>query len=254
MLVNRKEKSSKKKKTKKDPELEQENIQSLRSWVRKIEQSTTSIGSRLSAVEKRISSKKHDSTNSSIPGNILEGPIERIFQNIQDEKKKQHSQELGALLDAEFTVMQDEIVQQHQDLDEMKQQLNDINTTLNEINTKLQHLDNATGYLSSDLTTRVAKIERREPPVVRFGTLEVPIEITGIVGGILAFIVALLVVIDYKEIIISPLFLILIGILLIGSALIKSFNFRSSTLTEPPQQIHQAQPVNEENEFTTMER
>ena len=47
----------KKKMLKKEDVVSEDNIQSLRSWVRKIEQSTMSVSSRLSAVEKRLSGR-----------------------------------------------------------------------------------------------------------------------------------------------------------------------------------------------------
>ena len=55
MLANNKKNKDNKKKKKSDLVVYEDNIQSMRSWVRKIEQSANSISSRLSAVEKRIS-------------------------------------------------------------------------------------------------------------------------------------------------------------------------------------------------------
>ena len=72
MLVNKEKKKDKAKtKQKKTSEIYEENIQSMRSWVRKIEQTTNSVSSRLSAVEKRLSIKKVDF--SSIEKNDLSG-------------------------------------------------------------------------------------------------------------------------------------------------------------------------------------
>jgi len=231
MLVNRnKDKQSKKKLLKKEPEISEETIQSLQSWVRKIEQSTTSISARLSAVEKRISGKKLDATNSSIPGNLLEGPIERIFHTIKDEKKKQHVENLAGLLDTEFSVMQEELITQQETMETLAKELDNINASLQSMQSTLKHLTATTSQLSTDLAGRVEKMERREPPVVHIGSMEIPIEITGVIGGLIAFIFAGLVFFDQKDIIVSPIFLILIGILLIGSALFKSLNIRSSSL------------------------
>ena len=53
MLVRKPKTKTTKKKTKKDTS-SQDNIQSMRSWIRKIEQTTSSVSSRLSAVEKRL--------------------------------------------------------------------------------------------------------------------------------------------------------------------------------------------------------
>ena len=76
--------------------------------------------------------------------------------------------------------------------------------------------------MSRDVNVRLEKIERREPPVMRIGSMEIPIEFTGVIGGILVFIIAILVIVGQKEIIISPIFLAVVGILLISSALFKA--------------------------------
>ena len=84
MLVNKHKPKTSKKKTKKNTS-SQDNVQSMRSWIRKIEQSTNSVSSRLSAVEKRISQRSMSSSNDSIQSNLLEGPIERIFADLKEE-------------------------------------------------------------------------------------------------------------------------------------------------------------------------
>ena len=77
------------------------------------------------------------------------------------------------------------------------------------------------------------RLERREPLVMRLGTMEVPIEFTGIIGGLLAFTVAILVVLNQKTVLLSPVFLFVVGLLLIGSAMVKMIRTRSKTALRP---------------------
>jgi uncharacterized RDD family membrane protein YckC len=80
---------------------------------------------------------------------------------------------------------------------------------------------------------RMKRTERQEPFVMRVGALEVPVEFTGLIGGLLAFIIAILVLIDQKSILLSPVFLFLVGLLLIGFALLKMVRTRSRTPLHP---------------------
>ena len=226
MLVRKPKNKTTKKKTKKDSST-QDNIQSMRSWVRKIEQSTNSVSSRLAAVEKRISKRNMDSPGGSIPNTILEGPIERIFSDLKDEKNNKDLDEVSKILDSEFSIMQEELVSQENEISSIESQLTTISASLAEIKEEIKKMHTAETQISQDVNVRLEKIERREPPVMRIGSMEIPIEFTGVIGGILVFIIAILVIVGQKEIIISPIFLAVVGILLIGSALFKTINLRS---------------------------
>ncbi len=226
MLVRKPKTKTIKKKTKKDTS-NQDNIQSMRSWVRKIEQSTNSVSSRLAAVEKRISKRNMDSPVGSIPATISEGPIERIFADLKDEKNNKDLDEVSKMLDSEFSIMQEEIVSQENEISSLESQLTTISASLAEIKEEIKNMQAAETQISHDINIRLEKIARREPPVMRIGSMEIPIEFTGVIGGILVFIIAILVTVGQKEIIISPIFLAIVGILLIGSALFKTINLRS---------------------------
>ena len=223
MLVNKNKSKTSKKKTKKDTS-SQDNVQSMRSWIRKIEQSTNSVSSRLSAVEKRISRKSVDSSNDSIQSNLLEGPIERIFADLKEGKSSKDIEEVSRILDSEFTIMQEELISQENEITSLEGQLSTISSSLAEIKEEMEKLQTSETQMSHYVNVRLEKIERREPPVMRIGSMEIPIEFTGVIGGILVFIIAILVIVGQKEIIISPTFLAIVGILLIGSALFKTVN------------------------------
>ena len=65
-------------------------------------------------------------------------------------------------------------------------------------------------------------MEKRKA-TVKVGKIEIPIEITGIVGGLLAFIIAALLFEGYKDLVISPTFVMIIGIVLLLSAALKTY-------------------------------
>ena len=223
MLVNKHKPKTSKKKTMSS----QGNIQSMRSWIRKIEQSTNSVSSRLSAVEKRISRRSMGSSNDLIQSNLLDGPIEQIFADLKEGKSSKDIEEVSRLLDSEFAIMQEELISQENEITSLEGQLSTISSSLAEIKEEMEKLQTSEMQMSRGVNVRLDKIERREPPVMKIGTMEIPIEFTGVIGGILVFVIAILVIVGQKEIIISPAFLAIVGILLISSALFKTINFGS---------------------------
>jgi hypothetical protein len=237
MLVERfREKTGKKK----QPETfmdSEDNLESFQSWIRKLEQSTLSLSSRLAAIERRISGRPSD-TSSILSQDTMQGPIQRIFADLKDAKKKKTVEETAHILDTEFSFMQEELVKQRDDLESMKEQLGSITTSLQEIKDQLVELHTTNMQLVGDTTTRLDRIERREPPTLKLAGKEIPIEITGLIGGIIMFFIALIVIIGQKDIIISPIFLSIIGIILIASTIIKTLKLSATPLkslkkTEP---------------------
>lgn len=202
----------------------EDTVQSFRSWVRKLEQTANSLSSRLSAVEKRLSLKKFNDSSGLISGNILEGSVRNIFNNIKEKKEGKTLEELSKLLDKEFSIMQEELMSQQIEIATLKEKIDGISSSLEVITAAANKEDVYNSKLLDELQLKLEKIERKKPPVMKLGDMEIPIEITGIMGGIIAFIMAVIVAVDQSEIIISPLFLLLIGFILIGSALFKTFN------------------------------
>ncbi|MDH7516821.1 MAG: hypothetical protein QHH19_00480 [Candidatus Thermoplasmatota archaeon] len=224
LLVN---KNKTKNRIEKDSYSSEENIQSFRNWIRKIEQTTNSISSRLSAVEKRISRKTDDSDKKILYG-TLEEPISRVFTVLKDEENKKTIEEAAQVLDSEFSIMQEEIKSLQDDVDGLREKTDELKSLLNKINENIKVKQIYTSKVLYDISLRLEKIERREPPFMKLGDMEIPIEITGFIGGILVFIIAVMVALGHKEIVISPLFLFLIGIVLIASTLLKTFNIKAS--------------------------
>jgi len=221
MLVRkRKEKSSKKRGMNEGSDSE-ENLQSVRSWIRKIEQTTTSVSSRLSAVEKRLSGRMSVSDGLKTIG--IEGPVETLFLHV----KKKDTAEVARVLDSELTLLHNELAKQQQETCSLKEQLGEIEKTNTTMTTELQGMHSSMADLSTTVELQRNQTERHEPFVMHLGSLEVPVEFTGIIGGLLAFLITILVLIDQKEILLSPLFLVPVGLLLIGFALVKMIRNRS---------------------------
>jgi len=212
-------KTRNKEKTNKNSE---ESIQSFRSWIRKLEQSTNSLGSRLSAVEKRISNKKIENTKE-IQEN--DKKITKIFKKIKkDQDITENLEEIGTVLDEELIDIREEIIQQQIEIKEINKKLKDIDLSIKHITEEIEKSKNINNSLSENMEYRLEKIEKKEPLSFKFGKMEIPIEITGLIGGTIAIIIAVLVSIGYKEILISPIFLTLIGVILISSTLLKTLN------------------------------
>jgi len=221
MLVRKRKEKTRKKKGINEGSDSEENLQSVRSWIRKIEQTTTSVSSRLSAVEKRLSGRMSVSDGLKTIG--IEGPVETLFLHV----KKKDTAEVARVLDSELTLLHNELAKQQQETCNLKEQLGEIEKKNTTMTTELQVMHSTIADLSTTVELQRNQKERHEPFVMHLGSLEVPVEFTGIIGGLLAFLIAILVLIDQKEILLSPLFLVPVGLLLIGFALVKMIRNRS---------------------------
>jgi hypothetical protein len=96
---------------------------------------------------------------------------------------------------------------------------------------------------------KILQLAQRKPLVMRLGAMEIPLEVTGIIGGLLAFTIAMLVWLNQKEVLLSPVFLSGIGILLIGSAVLKTVRLRSHKQRQYPIPVESplAAPLHEEH-------
>ena len=214
MLVRKRKEKLSKKKRNIDRVDSEENLQSVRSWIRKIEQTTASVSSRLSAVERRLSGRMSETSAGKTIG--IEGPIETLFVNM----KKKETPEVVRVLDNELCYLHNELVRHQQETEALKGQMSDYEKTQAAIASDMQQLQTTTSELKT-IVEEQHKPVRSEPFIMHLGSLEVPVEFTGIIGGLLVFLIAGLVLIGQKEILLSPWFLIPVGLLLIGFALIK---------------------------------
>jgi hypothetical protein len=137
------------------------------------------------------------------------------------------------VLDHELTFLHNELIDQKKEFDRLKEQL----TAFEEMNmtttTELKTIRTAISQMNETIAKKMEQKGRAESFVMHLGTMEIPIELTGVIGGCLAFTIAIIVLIGQKEILLSPVFLCGVGVLLIGVALSKMIRARSRRTLHP---------------------
>ncbi len=226
MFTRKKQQKKNHRKTKTGDPSSEESVQSLRSWVRKIEQSTNSVSSRLAAVETRLTAGYASSEEALL--SMMEGPVERFLSDVQKGKKKT-VEEHARVLDHELHCLHVELGKQHQEYDTLREEVEGLRQSLPALQHDVHQIHSTVTPMLKQLEIKTLMLAERKPLVMKLGTMEIPIEITGIIGGILAFTIAALVAFDQKAVLLSPMFLTAVGMLLIGSALGKTLRMRLRT-------------------------
>jgi len=197
-----------------------EDIQSVKSWIRKIEQTASSISARLCAIEKRLALQPLD------PETIYLNGLSEEQGNGKEKKKlrrsKKNVERAVQYFDTEIQALYDEIAQQKNDVVTVQTTIDDLNKTIQSLYENDQRQYHISSDVVEDFDHRLENLERKEPLTMHLGTWEIPIEFSGLITGILAFLIALLVIFDEKEIILSPFFLCAIGSVFISAALVKT--------------------------------
>ncbi len=226
MLANKKK--SKKKKTIKNS-ISNDNIQSMRSWIRNIEQATNSIGSRLSAVERRISLKDNyqtDNTRSTF--NISEKPFQNILSELKENEYLENIVEyIINAFENKFALIDGKIQSQHAENEIINEKIKELNKSLDDNYKEIKKTKNLEIKILTDFKRRIEKIEKRAPPTMKIGKTEIPIEISGLIAGSISLLAAFLVSFNQQEILISPTFLGLLGLLFISTTVFKSIKLKN---------------------------
>jgi archaellum component FlaC len=224
MFIRKKQEKNHHKKVNTMAPSSEESVQSLRSWVRKIEQSTNSVSSRLTAVETRLSGGYASSDEALM--SVMEGPIERFFSGIQKGKKKTLD-ERARILDHELHCLHSELGKQQQEYQSLKEQVDELHQWMPSVQRDLHEVHTTVTPMLQQLEIKTQMLAQRKPMMMKLGAMEIPVEITGVIGGLLAFTIAILVALNQKAVLLSPVFLAAVGVLLIGSALVKALRMRS---------------------------
>jgi len=204
-------KKEKERESKDDKELKE-----LNSYIQRLQQNVRSLEKRLDAVEKRLSNEPFENPSlmmvekgekrTDMPQNI-EKLIRKLQDEIEDLKNKVKEGGAGG---KEIKEVKD--VKETKGTKEPKEPIISIRKS------EAKKYDNAI----LNIERRLEKLERRKA-TVRVGKIEVPIEITGIVGGLIAFLIAILLLEGYKGLVISPGFVGFIGIVLIAATAVKTY-------------------------------
>jgi hypothetical protein len=227
MFVKNKKEKKVNKRTMQKEECSEESVHYLRSWIRKIEQTTSSVSARVSAVEKRLSGGTYGKEGDVPIG--MEGPIETLFLHA----KKKNAGDFVRVLDGELRFLHSEVATQQNDTSELKGKLQALEKTNETLGAELKVTQTQLSEMKLTWERQKNESEQQTPLVMHVGSFAVPIELTGIIGGSLAFVIAFLVSIEQKEMLLSPVFLISVGVLLLGCAVVKMVRSRSRPLVSP---------------------
>ena len=120
-------------------------------------------------------------------------------------------------------MIHDELDSQQSDIESTDDKINDLTQLINQLNDDIKKIRDIETRFLTDFRVRLEKIESRAPPVMKVGRVEVPIELAGVIAGVTALLAAFFVTINKSSILVSPLFLAIVGCVFISSALLKSF-------------------------------
>lgn len=201
---------------------QEQTLHEMMIWLRKTEQSTESIGARLAAVEQRLSLKtrlSHPQWYTQDEKNAKQLQKNTTFSS---EVTNNHQIDKNDLFE-ELATMQSLLVEQQHKISSLVNK--SLTKTTNE-HTIQQHINQLNENLNT-IQISVDAIQKRQAKQsfsMKVKGREIPIEISGIIGGVLAFIVAVLIGVGGKDIVVSPVFLSVIGVILIASSLFRSVN------------------------------
>jgi hypothetical protein len=154
----------------------------------------------------------------------MEGPVEKMFLEVKNSKKR-NVNEQAKVIDNELHFLYCELQKREQEFQLLKDHVTEIEQLTPSVRDDLRVVHAKTAQME----TKMQLLEQRKPLMVKLGAMEIPVEVTGIIGGLLAFTIAILVAMNQKAVLLSPVFLTAVGVLLIGSAMLKMIRSRSKT-------------------------
>lgn len=189
------------KKKKEAESSEEKGFGELSSWIHRIEQHVGSLEKRLDAIERRLS------------GEPFKPPQFGKASSGKDASVKET-----------YEALQQEIASLKKDIKALESQRKEVRGTAEPVTISVSRKSSGQNYAKdiADIERRLERVEKRKA-TVKVGKIEVPIEITGIVGGLLAFAIAALLLGGYKELIVSPPFVLTVGIVLLAATGLKTY-------------------------------
>lgn len=167
----------------------------MQTWMQHLEQQVMSVNARLGAVENRIT-------------NSLYETVERN-EKLTDDFNEDYDRSLASNAES---IEQAYILEKEMD---------SLSSSVSQLKQTVSSLEGVKKDSQKEISA--FKLHRKKQPVVmKVGGKEIPIELSGIIGGLLCFLVAGLLVIDATEIVLSPWFLSGIGGIFLMSSLLRT--------------------------------
>ncbi|MBS3749292.1 MAG: hypothetical protein KGY67_06285 [Candidatus Thermoplasmatota archaeon] len=170
------------------------NVSEMQTWMRNLEQQVSSVGARLGAVENRLSHAAN--TN--------------LYESKDDESVMYSTSSVETVHASINTQVRS-----------LEKQMQSLTQSFSKINHQVQRLDEFkknSKKKESQLNNQI----RPQSFIMKIGKKEIPLELTGIIGGLVTFIVAGLVVFNASNIVLNPWFLMGIGSLFITSSVLRT--------------------------------
>jgi hypothetical protein len=201
-----------------DEDRSEESVTSLHSWTQKNEQMISSISGRLAVVETRLSLVAPISDLESREAS--QGPIQRLVTEV---KRPVNVRAWARVLDHDLALLQEKMQNQDQELKLLTNQLAGFTGTTDDAKTLHENMKKQVDQSTQELIERLDRLEQQRGRLVtmRLGRFEVPLELSSILFGGLAFTVATLIVVGQKQVLVDPAFLAGIGIVFLSSTVIK---------------------------------
>lgn len=165
----------------------------MHTWMRNLEQHLMSQHARLGAVEQRITGFN---STSNVPSGLNQNQNDLVLNSP--------------------VVHVDELTLNH---------INRLHDEMKEVNRNLTSLKQQEESFKEQIDQQEKLIQSRTKAhavVMKVGETEIPLELSGIIGGFICFLVAGLVIFDATEIVLSPWFLTGIGVLLFGGTFLRT--------------------------------
>jgi len=167
----------------------------MQTWMQNLEQQLMSLNARLGAIENRITRSIS---------------IRSCTQEKNDDEGK--DAQLKSLIDEKNDIehmlhIEKNIQSITESCTHLKQQLNTLDISYAKTKEEVQ-----------ELTSH----QKTHPVIMKVAGKEIPLELTGIIGGMICFLVAGLLIIDATSIVLSPWFLSGIGSVFLGSAFVRT--------------------------------
>jgi len=188
-------------------------IRDVASWLHRIEQNVDSLEKRLDAIERRLSEK----------------PFKMVkFGGAEKTEKIKESglKEFTSKIEKEIDIIKKEIEEIKTRETKFKTDGKGSNEVVISLKRKGEETS-STNYVKdlANIERRLERLEksRKATATVKVGKIEVPFEVTGLIGGFLAFLIAILLFEGYKELVISPPFVMFIGLVLLTATALKTY-------------------------------
>lgn len=185
------------------------------NWIQRLKQHVDSLEKRLDAIERRLS----------------EEPFKMAkFGEEKTEETKGGFREFTSKIEKEIEVLKKEIEEMKR---EAKFKTEERGSREVVISLKRKGEETTSTNYARDLANIERRLERLEKSrkaaaTVKVGKIEVPFEVTGLIGGFLAFLIAILLFEGYKDLVISPPFVMFIGLVLLTATALKTYLINAS--------------------------